>query len=42
LDMRGKLLPYFALSPRAMKESVPEGAKVSYELHMSSRRNAPS
>ena len=34
LDMRGKLILYFVLSPRAMKESDGEGAKVSDELHI--------
>jgi 7-keto-8-aminopelargonate synthetase-like enzyme len=34
LDMRRKLFPYFALSSRAMQESVAEGAKVSNELHI--------
>jgi hypothetical protein len=36
LDMRGKLFLYFAVSPRARKESEGEGAKVSQELHISS------
>jgi hypothetical protein len=40
LDVRRKLFPYFALSSRAMKESVAEGAKVSNQLHISSGRAA--